>query len=342
MPYRVFRRKPWAVAAVAASVVLMQSAGAGAAERASDPSGAGPAVVASIPPVHSLTAMVMAGVGRSHLLLAKSASPHDYALKPSDARALSRARLVVWVGPALEAFLAKPLKTLAPGAEKLALLSVPGLRLRPIRKGGVWETAKGHGHDDGHGHDQNHDRGHGEDDRAAAADPHIWLDPGNGVAMIEAIAEALARADPKNKARYAENAARAGARLAVLDRALDRRLAAIRRVPYIVFHDAYGYFEARYGLNAVGAVAVSAAHRPGVRRIRDIRARIRKTGAVCVFAEPQFAPAVIRTVTEGSGARTGTLDPLGVDLSSGPGLYPALLINLADALVRCLGPSKAR
>ncbi len=173
-------------------------------------------------------------------------------------------------------------------------------------------------------------------------DPHIWLDPGNAITMVGAIARALGRADPANKARYAANARRAVVTLTALDRRLARRLAPIRRVPYIVFHDAYGYFEGRYGLSAVAAVAVNAARRPGIRRIRAIRARLKHAGAACVFTEPQFSPALAATLTEGSGARIGILDPIGMGITPGPGLYPALLTGLGQALASCLTPRQGR
>ena len=330
--HRANRPKAWAAACLAAVVPALWGGDWAKADEGAEPEG--PAVVASIPPVHSLTAMVMAGVGRPRLLLAKGASPHDYALKPSDARALSRAKLVVWVGPGLESFLGGPLKTLARRAAKLELLRVPGLNLRRVRSGGVWPApggAKGHGTGPGRG-----------GQRGRVIDPHIWLDPINAITIARAIARALTRADPAHGGRYAANAGRIAVRLSALDRALAKRLGPVRPIPYIVFHDAYGYFEGRYGLNAVAAVAVAPGRRPGIRRIRAIRARLRQSRAACVFTEPQFAPAIAATINEGSGARLGVLDPLGTDLAPGPGLYPALMTGLADALISCLTPAAAR
>ncbi len=292
--------------------------------------GSGPAVVASIAPVHSLAAMVMEGVAAPRLLLSKGMSPHDYALKPSDARALARARLVIWVGPGLERFLVKPLATLARRSQKLSLGKTAGLTLRRARGGGLWETsARGQG-----ASPQRHD-GHG---RAGGrrGDLHIWLDPRNAIAMVGEIARVLAAMDAPNGARYFANMRRAVAEIAALDGDLEARLEPVRRVPYLVFHDAYGYFEGRYGLNAVGAVVEAADRRPGIKRLRAIRARIGRARAACVFAEPQFAPALAATLTEGTGAGVGVLDPVGVGLVPGPGLYPALLNGLADGLLACL------
>lgn len=287
-----------------------------------------PAVVASIAPVHSLAAMVMDGVAAPRLLLPGGTSPHAYALKPSDARDLTRAALVIWVGPELERFLVKPLASLGGGARKLELAKIPGLTLRSARRGGLWEEPDAHQHaavPEQHGHGA-----------GGLRDPHIWLDPGNAIVMIGAIARTLARLDAANGPRYASNMQRAAAKISALDSALVARLAPVRRVPYFVFHDAYGYFEARYGLNALGAIVVASDRRPGIKRLKAIRARLSSARAACVFTEPQFAPAIAATVTEGTGAAVGVLDPLGVGLAPGPGLYPALLNGLARGLLDCL------
>ena len=257
-------------------------------------------------------------------------SPHNTSLKPSDARALARARLVIWVGPGLERFLVKPLATLARHSRKLALGSAPGLILRAQRRGGLWQTPN-----PGAGTGQNQ-RVHPGAALGPGRDPHIWLDPRNAIAMIDAIARVLARMDAANGARYRANGQRAVARISALDAALSARLKPYRGVPYFVFHDAYGYFEGRYGLSAMGAVLMAANRRPGIKRLRAIRARLRLRGAACVFAEPQFAAARAATVTRGTGARMGVLDPMGVGLVPGPKLYPALLKGLADGLLNCL------
>jgi zinc transport system substrate-binding protein len=286
--------------------------------------GKAPAVGVSIAPVHSLAAMVMDGVAAPRLLLSGGMSPHDFALKPSHARALARARLVIWVGPGLERFLVKPLATLGRRAQKLTLAKTPGLILRRARVGGLWETS---------------DRGRSAAPQAhgqPGGDLHIWLDPRNAIAMVGEIARVLARMDAPNGARYLANMRRAVAEIAALDAVLKARLAPVRRVPYFVFHDAYGYFEGRYGLNALGAVVVAPDRRPGIKRLRAIRARLLRARAACVFAEPQFAPALAATITEGTGAHSGVLDPVGVGLVPGAGLYPALLNGLADGLIACL------
>lgn len=289
----------------------------------------GPAVVASIAPVHSLAAAVMAGVGEAVLLVKGASSPHDYSLKPSDARALNGAKVVFLVDEkSLEGFLAKPLAALAGKAKVVRLAAVPGVKRLEPREGGAWE-----GHDDhDHGHEAKKRDRHEEDE----LDPHLWLDPKNAKAMTSAMAAALAEADPAHAAAYRDNAARALDRLDALDADLKARLAAAAGKPFVVYHDAYQYFEAAYGLAAAGSVTVSPERKPGAKRLKAIRAKIAELKAACVFSEPQFDPRLAGTLADGTGARTGILDPLGAALAPGADLYPRMMENLADAVSGCL------
>ncbi len=296
---------------------------------------AGPEVVATIAPVHSLAARVMQGAGAPHLLVPPGASPHDFALRPSDAAALERAALVFRVGPAVEPWLERPLGTLAAEARVVRLDRVPGLTRLALREGASFAHDPDHesdGHEHGHAHGEEHGDEHGDE-----TDPHLWLDPANAGLWLDAMAGALAEADPANSARYRANAAAARAELEALAGEIDARLAPLRGRPFVVFHDAYQYFEHRFGVEAAGAVTLSDARAPGPARLAQIRALIRETGAACIFREPQFRPALVETVAEDSGARVGVLDPVGATLEPGPGLYPALLRGLADGLAGCLG-----
>lgn len=295
-------------------------------------------VVASIMPIHSLVAGVMDGVGKPFLLVPGGASPHSFALRPSDARKLVAAKVVFWVGPLLETFLVRPLNALTKDATVVTLAEADGVRRLPFRAGGPWE-AHDHDHDvggDGHDEDAAHDHDHDHDHDEHAIDEHVWLDPMNAVAFVGAIAAALEHADPANAAAYRSNAGRLVGKLHALDAELRRTLAPVRGKPYIVFHDAYQYFDTRYGLHPAGSITVSPELSPGAKRLVAIRRKIRTDKAVCVFAEPQFQPKLVRTVVEGTGARTGTLDPLGAQLTPGPNAYFQLLRGLAKDLIACL------
>jgi zinc transport system substrate-binding protein len=308
----------------AAPAFLLAVGGAASADPA-------PAVVVSIKPIHSLVAGVMRGVGEPELLIEGAGSPHSYALRPSQAQALARADVVFWIGEELEAFLAKPIGALSRGAV-VALSDADGLRLLPTREGGTWQD-HAEEEDAEHEHDEGHDHGQ--------VDMHVWLDPQNAEVMVDAIAAALSEADPEHAATYLANAAKVGADLARLDDELKATLAPIRDRPFVVFHDGYQYFEERYGLRAAGAIAVDPQRGPGARRLQDIHARLEELGAACVFAEPQFQPALVDTVVEGTDAGTGVLDPLGADQDAGPDQYFQLLRALSRSLVDCLGTPRS-
>ncbi len=303
-----------------------------------------PEVIASIKPIHSLAAAVMAGIGTPELLVEGAASPHSYAMRPSDAARLNDARVVFWIGPALETFLVKPIGSLAGDAAVLELEEIPGLVLLPLREGGVWaphaHDGEAHAHEDeAHAHEE-HAAEEQEDEvhahAAGAIDAHLWLDPANARTIAAAMAETLAVADPANAAAYRANAATLAARIDALDGELAARLAPVRERPFIVFHDAYQYFEAHYGLAAAGSIMVSPDQPPGARRLSEIRATIAARGAACVFREPQIEPALIELVTEGSGARQGELDPEAAALTPGAELYFEMMRGLARSIAECL------
>lgn len=286
-----------------------------------------PAVVASIKPVHSLVAGVMAGIGEPHLLVRGGASPHASVLKPSDARALSGADLIFWIGDDLETPLVRPLASLAGQAPVVALSHLAGLVRYPVRSGAVWGSG---------GHDHGKDKG---DEPGAAIDMHLWLDPANAITMVEGIAARLAAVDPARATAYRANAAAVTGRLRLLDEYLRDLLTDAAGRPYIVYHDAYRYLEERYGLMPIGAVSAAGHRTPGAARLRRIRRIVVDRRAACIFAEPQFAGRTLIAVGDGTGARISVLDPLGAALRPGPDQYVRMMRDMAVALRDCLVPS---
>ena len=306
-----------------------------------------PKVVVSIKPLHSLVAGVMDGVSTPELLLKGGASPHHYALKPSEAKLLGNAELVISIGPNMEVFLIKPLEALAAKTRHLVATESPGVTTLSARSGGIWEA---HAHDDhekaedhkdhDHGHDHDHDHDHGHDHAASQThDPHIWLDPRNAKAIAAAVAAALAQIDTENAPRYIANAEKLAARIDALDSDLAAQLAPIASRPFIVFHDAYQYFEKRYGLQALGSITVTPEQQPGARRVKEIKDKIVQVDAACVFAEPQYEPRLVQMLIAETNAKSGTLDPEGTGLAAGPDLYFSLMLAIGRELVTCLAPN---
>ncbi|WP_421854049.1 zinc ABC transporter substrate-binding protein [Oricola sp.] len=397
-------------AALAASVSLLAV-----------PAAAEPNVVASIKPIHSLVAAVMDGVGEPTLIVEGAGSPHTYALKPSQARQLQDADAVFWIGHELEAFLEKPLETVAANAKSVELIDAHDLVKLDFREGGAFEAHdhgdhddhgdehahddhdhdhdhdkehahddhdhdkehadddhdhdhdhdkehahddhdhdhdhdKEHAHDD-HDHDHDHDKEHAHDDHDhdddhdekhahddhdhddhhhGEFDAHIWLDPANAKAMVHEIEEVLAEIDPANAAKYEANAEALEAKLDALIAEVSATVAPAKGKGFIVFHDAYQYFENRFGVTASGSITISPEVMPGASRIREIKDRIEDLGATCVFSEPQFEPKLVATVTEGTSAKSGVIDPLGAALEDGPELYFTLIRNMAASINGCL------
>lgn len=282
-----------------------------------------PEVITDIAPVHGLVARVMGELGTPQLLVEPGASPHGYALRPSQAAGLQRADLVVMMGHELTPWLEGPVAQLAAGAVVMELLDTQGTTVLSAREVAAFEPDDHHEHDHDHAHE--------------GADPHAWLDPQNAVAWLDSIADALADLDPANAETYRENAAGGSAEIAAAQADAADRLAPLTERPYVVFHDAFQYFEARFGLAGVGAISLSDATPPSAARVAEIRALVEAEGVVCAFSEPQFNPAILDTVTQGTGARLGTVDPVGATLSTGPGFYPALIAAITSDVAACLG-----
>lgn len=277
-----------------------------------------PSVIVSIKPLHSLVAGVMAGVAAPVLLVDGAVSEHGYALRPSQVQTLAQADLVFWIGPQLETFLIRPLSELAVATDIIAMSGAPDIKILPLRDAGT--MAHRHG-------------APGSQDQAQ--DMHIWLDPDNAAAMVRAISTRLQTRDPGNAAIYSKNAAAMQVRLTASRNLIRARLSSRPMPPYMVFHDAYQYFEARFDLRPVAIISLNPERPPGAARVRALRQLIRDARVACVFSEPQFEPRLIATLLEGSAARAASLDPLGADLTPGADMYFLLLDQIVTALNHC-------
>jgi zinc transport system substrate-binding protein len=315
-----------------------------------------PNVVVSIKPIHSLVAAIMQGVGEPGLIVDGAASPHTYSLKPSNAAALQDADVVFWVGHGLEAFLERPLEALGGKATVVELEDAPGLEKLHFREGGPFEAHShededghahahdGHSHDEaGHDHDEKAEEGHAHAEEAGHEghehgefDMHLWLSPDNARAIAAEAEKVLSQKDPANAEAYKANLAALSEKLSALDKEIVETIAPVKDKPFIVFHDAYQYFEHHYGVHAAGSITVSPETLPGAERLTQIRDKVKTLGATCVFAEPQFEPKLVNVVIEGTPAKSGTLDPEAATLEAGPDLYFTLMKGIATSLRDCL------
>ena len=275
-----------------------------------------PKVTADVLPIQSLVAQVMDGIGTPSLVVRAGASPHLLSLRPSEARALANAEVVFWAGDTLSPWLSDPLDTIARNAKKVNLLEVSGTRLlNPRQVSNAITALETHSHsDDAGGHD-----------------PHAWLDPKNAILWLGAIAAELSLMDPANEDVYRANA-KAGQ---------DRLLGFVGSTPsdsgagFAVYHDAYQYFEVANGIMAPVIISASDASTPGAAHIQKVQRKLQDGRVTCLFAEPSYSRALVARLIEGTDIRVVELDTLGSGFEPGPGLYPKILEQMAQAFEDC-------
>ena len=293
---------------------------------------AAPRVVATIKPVHSIVANVMAGIAEPELLLDAAVSEHTAQLAPSQVEAMQNADLIVVVGDNLEAFLHKALENPDIAQKKLfQAAELPGMRMLPARSGGLWEPHHHEGEEEG-AQEEDHDHD--------GKDPHIWMDPENAKVIARELAVTLSGLDAENATKYRANAEKFAASMDALSKEIDGAVSPVRDKSYIVFHDAYQYFEARFAMSPAGSITINPEVTPGARRIKEIHDRIAATDAVCVFAEPQFESKYVDTVIEGTKAKSAVLDGLGAREPKGPEAYAGMMHKFVSALTSCLSKSR--
>ena len=277
-------------------------------------------IVVSVKPLHSLVSAVAEGSHSVSLLIDGSMSPHNFALKPSHAKLLNNAKVVFYIDDQLESALKKTVRGLPKDVKVVQISKIKNLKLLSTRAGNNWE-------EDGHDH---HDHGHG------SYDVHFWLDPNNATQIIKGIIQELSKMYPENINIYKDNAKKAIKEIKKTDLVIKTMLDSVKDKPYIVFHDAYQYFEKAYGLNAIGSILIDPELPPSPRRIINIRSKIKSLKAHCVFREPQFKAEIINTVIEDTNVKVGLLDPLGAALKPGPNMYNNLLKDISENLKTCL------
>ena len=318
-------------------------------------------VVTTIKPIHSLVSGVMDGVSNPTLIIEGSNSPHNFSLKPSHAKMLEEADIVFWIGEDLESFMEKPLNSLAKNAVQISFMDLKSIEKLKFRE---MNDHDDHGHDDHHGHEDEHeghddhdDDGHKDDDHDdhghddhhghehedddsshdghnhGEFDAHIWLDPMNAKAMVLEIAHELSELDPQNKSNYEKNAEKM---ISSLDDLIDQVSTIVPKNPsFIVFHDAYQYFENRFNIKAAGALTLNPEVLPGAKQIAEIQELIEHDNVKCIFSEPQYNPKIVEMLSADMNVSTSVLDPLGANIEVGPKMYNNLILEIASSLKDC-------
>ncbi len=276
-------------------------------------------VVATIAPLHSIASYLLKGVDTPELIISKQLSPHNFQLKPSQRQAIAEADLVLWVGEMLERPIEKLLKDKK--GQVIGLHELEGkINIRNFDESGHDH----HDHDDHHGHDH------------SGMDPHFWLSPSNMVIYADVIAQPMYQIYPDHVEQISTNLKELTGRLSTLQAELKSALSELQDKPYLVFHDAYGYFEDEYQLNNVGALTVNPERGIGAKKLLETKKQIEQTQTQCLFSEPQFENKIVKKISAVSGVNTGQLDPIGVSFDAGSELYIELITGLKNALVDCL------
>ena len=283
-----------------------------------------PQVTTDIPATHSLVTRVMVGIGMPDLIVDPGASPHEYSLRPSNAASLEAADLVFWTSNLLTPWLDGALKTLARDATVIELMDAKGSTVLPFREGVTFET-------DSHKHK------HDEDGHATVnVDPHGWLDPDNGKTWLDVIAAELSKIDPDNADIYFDNVSQGKTDIDAVISEIEATLAEFRGTTFIVYHDAYQYFETRFDVLAAGSISLGDVTDPSPARIAEIRKTVEELDVTCVFSEPQFNPELVTTVVDGTPVKARVIDPIGTQFTLGPDFYLNVLRDIAQSMASCL------
>ena len=307
-------------------------------------------VISTIQPINSLVSAVIGNTGKSITIIPSEQSPHDFKLKPSDVKVLQNGNIIFYVSNHLESSITKVFKNLPKNIKLINLMEESGVNHLAIRDNDAWERHDHHGHDDHDVHDKHgkkhddhddHDK-HGKkhddhDDHEKEDDVHVWLSPDNAIKIVQKVNKVLSLYFPENSKIYNDNTTKFIDKIRNLKMELVKELSPIKNKPYIVFHDAYQYFEKTFELNAVGSVALEGDIASSPKQISIIKDKIVKSKASCVFQEPQFDSKLVKIVVEGTDAKIGTLDPLGVNISENKDFYLQLITNMAKSLKECLG-----
>jgi len=278
-------------------------------------------VLTSIKPLQLIAAAVQDGVDKPEVLLPPNASPHNYALRPSDVRRVQSADLLYWIGPDMEGFMPRVIKNRT--LPSVTVQDLPGLKLRHFAK-------------DSHSHDEDAAAEHDHDHRPGTLDAHLWLAPDNARVIAAKMAADLSEKDPSNAPAYQRNLKAFNERLDALDARLKTRMAAIAHKPFFVFHEGYDYFESAYGLKHTGVFSVASEVQPGAQHVAAMRQRLQEVGKTCVFSDPPLRPRLADTLTAGLPVKLAELDPLGGFTPATAQGYEQLLEKLGNDLAGCL------
>jgi len=266
-------------------------------------------VVTTIQPLALIVRAVAGETAHISTLIEKQDSAHHFTLSPGDRLAIEGADVLLWIGPDFEVFLNTMMSRLV-DQTLLTALALPEMTLHRL------------------------------DDETI--DPHVWLDPANAQVIAAAIAGELTRLDPDNRQRYSDNLTAFTQALARIEGEIAGELAELPEFSFAVYHNAYQYFEQRFGLAHGVALVHNPEVAPGIQQTLRTQARVREVAPACVLIEPDYSPALLATLMGDSRAQQIEVDLLGYDLDmtgttalTATANYEQLLNTIAASFQRC-------
>ncbi|MEX2131164.1 MAG: zinc ABC transporter substrate-binding protein [Pseudohongiellaceae bacterium] len=270
-------------------------------------------ILASIKPLQLIAGAI---VDRDELvssLIPANQSPHHYSMRPSDRVALDSAQLIIWIGSELETFLTGAIAQTDPDQTVLQLSKQAELNLLTLRMqfAGLGEGG------------------------AAQLDPHLWLDTANALTIARMVTDSVSQIDPAGADKYRLNLQSFTGQIDDLNTYMDQQLQDVRGKPYIVYHDAYQYLEARYSLEPLLALAEDTEVQPGIRHILNTRRTIREARPLCLFKDKDSSPATIATMLSGYALNQVELDILGIDIIADADGYIEMMRKIVNDMNSC-------
>ena len=289
-------------------------------------------VVTSIKPLAFIASSIADGVTETEIVVPPGASPHDYSLKPGDVQKVKSAELLLWIGEDIDGFLEKTVDSVE---SKKVITIAEFAEIKPF----LGKAEHHHHHDDhdhGHKHDHDHKHAHEHEHNELSINWHLWYSPEISKVVAQKLADRLSEQYPDKKELIAQNLANFDRTLTVQSDKIKNQLAKFNNKGFYVFHDAYGYFNDAYGLKQTGYFTINPLVAPGAKTLATIKEEIAEHKVSCLFAEPQFTPKVIETLSKGTGVHVGRLDPMGDKVALGKNAYADFLQFTADSYAECL------
>ncbi len=269
-------------------------------------------VLVSIKPLHSLISNITDGVNQTRLLLTQQQSPHHFQLLPSQKRLINKADIFFYSSDNIETFV-PALKNTTNHLQFVQFTHIPKINTLGTRSF--------------HSHTKHN---------SIDIDGHIWLSIDNARIISQYVTDILSKKSPEHAIQYNKNLDTLLLKLDKLKQENQFKLKKFKHIPYLVYHDAYQYFEVENKLTGARFITTDPENHPGIKRIRNLKTLINTENIQCIFYEPPDIPSLLNVITENRSVKLSALDPAGLQIPMGKQHYFQLLRQTATTLSYCL------